>query len=166
MQVELTADEYRQLVDILYLADWMLTARKVGDDPRVEAYHQLVQKLYARAQEMGLSHLIEYAAEFDQYFPTRDFEADTTIHEFINEYDDETFWDELTRRLAERDLVAQLGGREKVQKLSMEERIRKLGQFEEQYAAEFARHGLDHLRLDTPASKAQWRSPQYPTRDR
>lgn len=166
MQIELSTDEYRQLVDILYLADWMLTARKVGDDPRVEGYHQLVQKLYARAQEMGLSHLIEYAEEFDQYFPTRDFEADTTIHEFINEYDDETFWDELTRRLAERDLVAQLGGREKVQKLSMEERIRKLGQFEEQYAAEFAKHGLDHLHLDTPASKAQWRSPQHPSRNR
>jgi len=67
MQIKLSTDEYRQLVDILYLADWMLTARKVGDDPRVEAYHQLVQKLYARAQEMGLSHLIEYAEEFDQY---------------------------------------------------------------------------------------------------
>ncbi len=166
MQIELTKDEYRQLVDILYLADWMLTARKVGDDPRVAGYHQLVQKLYARTQEMGLSHLIEYAEEFEQYFPTRDFEADTTIHEFINEYDDETFWDELTRRLAERDLLAQVGGREKLQKLSMEERIRKLGQSEEHYAAEFARHGIDHLRLETPANKAQWRNSTHPTRDR
>lgn len=166
MQIELSADEYRQLVDVLYLADWLLTARKVGDDPRVEAYHRLVQKLYARSQEMGLSELIEYAEEFEQYFPTRHFEADTTIHEFINEYDDETFWDELTRRLAERDLMAQLGGREKVQKLSMEERIRRLGQLEEQYAAEFARHGLDHLRLETPANKAQWRNSPHSNRDR
>ena len=162
MQIELTTDEYRQLVDVLYLADWLLTAHKVGDDPRVELYHQLIQKLYAYTQEVGLSHLIEYAAEFDQYFPTRDFEAGTPIHEFIDEYDDETFWDELTRRLAERDLVAQLGGWEKVQKLSTEERIRKLGQLEEHYAAEFARHGLENLRLDSPASKAHWRTPQRP----
>lgn len=166
MQIELKSDEYRHLVDILYLAEWLLTAHKVGDDPRVAVYQQLVQKLYAYSQEMGLSHLIEYAVEFDQYFPTRDFEAGTPIHEFIDEYDDETFWDELTRRLAERDLLAQVGGWEKVQKLSTEERIRKLGQLEEHYAAEFARHGLENIRLDTPATKAHWRNSQRPGRAR
>jgi len=166
MRIDLTTDEYRQLIDVLYLADWLLTAHKVGDDPRVESYQQLVQKLYARSQEAGLSHLIEYATEFDQYFPTRDFESDTPIHGFIDEYDDETFWDELTRRLAERDLIAQLGGADKVQKLSTEERIRKLGHFEDHYATEFARHGLENLRLESPASKVQWRSPQRPNRDR
>jgi hypothetical protein len=165
MRIDLTTDEYRRLVDVLYLADWLLTAHKVGDDPRVEAYQQLVQKLYAHSQEMGLSYLIEYAAEFDQYFPTRDFEAGTAIHEFIDEYDDETFWDELTRRLAERDLILQLGGVDKVQKLSTEDRIRKLGQFEEYYAAEFARHGLANLRVNPPASQAQWRTHQRPKRD-
>ncbi|MBX3014156.1 MAG: hypothetical protein KF832_21725 [Caldilineaceae bacterium] len=166
MQIELTSDEYRRLIDILYLADWLLTAHKVGDDPRVAAYQQLVQKLYAYSQEMGLSHLIEYAVEFDQYFPTRDLEAGTPIHEFIDEYDDETFWDELTRRLAERDLLAQLGGWEKMQKLSTEERIRRLGQLEEHYAAEFARHGLENLRLESPNNKAQWRHTQRPMRPR
>lgn len=166
MQIELSTEEYRQLVDVLYLADWLLTAHKVGDDPRVEVYHQLVQKLYARAQEMGLSHLIEYAAEFDQYFPTRDFESGTPIHEFIDEYDDETFWDELTRRLAERDLLAQMGSWEKIQKLSTEDRIRKLGQLEEQYAAEFARSGLENLRLEAPANRAQWRNSHRPARGR
>lgn len=160
MQIELTTDEYRQLVDVLYLAEWLLTAHKVGDDPRIQSYHQLVQKLYAYTQEVGLSHLIEYAVEFDQYFPTRDLEAGTTIHKFIDEYDDETFWDELTRRLAERDLVLQLGGVDKVQKLSTEDRVRKLGQFEEYYAAEFARNGLTNLRLNMPASQAQWRNSQ------
>lgn len=166
MQIELKSDEYRHLVDILYLAEWLLTAHKVGDDPRVAVYQQLVQKLYAYSQEMGLSHLIEYAVEFDQYFPTRDFEAGTPIHEFIDEYDDETFWDELTRRLAERDLLAQVGGWEKVQKLSTEERIRKLGQLEEHYAAEFARQGLENIRLETPATKAHWRNSQRPGRAR
>ena len=57
MRIELTTAEYRQLVDVLYLAEWLLTAHKVGDDPRVATYHELVQKLYAHAQEMGLSHL-------------------------------------------------------------------------------------------------------------
>lgn len=166
MRIELTTAEYRQLVDVLYLAEWLLTAHKVGDDPRITMYHQLVQKLYAHAQEVGLSHLIEYAAEFDQYFPTRDFESDTPIHEFIDEYDDETFWDELTRRLAERDLVVQMGGWEKVQRLSTEDRIRKLGQLEEQYAAEFARAGLENLQLEAPANRAQWRNNFRSTRSR
>jgi len=166
MQIELTTEEYRQLVDVLYLADWLLTAHKVGDDPRVAMYHQLIQKLYARTQEAGLSHLIEYAAEFDQYFPTRDFESGTPIHEFIDEYDDETFWDELTRRLAERDLVVQMGGWEKVQRLSTEERIRKLGQLEEHYAAEFARFGVENLHLEAPANRGQWRNHYRPARSR
>jgi len=162
MQIELTTEEYRRLIDILYLADWLLTAHKVGDDPRIEPYHRLIQKLYARSQEAGLSHLIEYAAEFDQYFPTRALEAGTAIHEFIDEYDDETFWEELTCRLAERDLVLQLGGWDKVQKLPTEERIRKLGQLEEHYGHEFARHGLTNLRVAPPVNKGQWRTPQRP----
>ncbi|MEZ4736905.1 MAG: hypothetical protein R3E79_58230 [Caldilineaceae bacterium] len=166
MQIELTTEEYRQLVDILYLADWLLTAHKVGDDPRVAPYHQLIQKLYARAEEMGLSHLIEYAAEFDQYFPTHDFESGTAIHTFIDEYDDETFWEELVRRLAERDLVLQLGNWEKVQQLPTEERIRKLGHLEEHYAAEIARHGLTNFRVTLPAPKGKWRNSQRPSSDR
>ncbi|MEZ4860787.1 MAG: hypothetical protein R3C14_05745 [Caldilineaceae bacterium] len=159
MQINLTHDEYRQLIDMLYMAQWMLTAHKVGDDPRVEPYKTIEQKFYALATAMSADHLIEFASEFDQFFPTREFETETSVHSFIDEYDDETFWDELTRRLAERDLLQQLGGRANFLKLSTEERFRRLSQLESTYAKEFAQSGIENLYIKEAGSGPQWRKP-------
>ncbi|MDI6791796.1 MAG: hypothetical protein QME81_02850 [bacterium] len=67
--------------------------------------------------------------------------------EFIEEYKNDTFWEELIHRLAERDLIRQLGGIKNVAKLSFEECVKKIVVLEEKYAAEFEARGLDGLSI-------------------
>ncbi len=70
-----------------------------------------------------------------------EYEAD--IHELIDEYDNNSFWEELPRRLAERDLFNEIG---KVTKLTDVQRT-KLYEIEERYSNEFQKNGLKNVTL-------------------
>ena len=153
MKIELTPTEIRRLIDLVYIATWIIDAHKIGDDPETAPYRRLEQKLFAIAAQQGLSDVIEYADEFDLYFPTRALE-ESQAHSFIDEYDDDTFWEELMARLAERDLINDLGSFQALVDLSPEKRVTLLGRREEYYANEFAEHGLDRLAI-APAANEQ-----------
>lgn len=147
MKIDLTRKEYRDLLDILAIANWVLNAHKVDREPRTARYDKLEQKLLALAKEMGYENLVEHAPEHNRYFPTREYEETSAAQAFITEYDNDSFWEEMTARLAERDLVRQLGGHDRIATLSPEELFEKLGKLEEYYGTEFSRNGLENLQL-------------------
>ena len=70
---------------------------------------------------MKYENLVAYAPEHNRYFPTREYEETSSAQAFIVEYDNDSFWEELTSRLAERDLARQLGGYDRMPTLSPEE---------------------------------------------
>ena len=147
MKIEFTPKEYECLLDILYIADWVLNAHKIEDDPRTEAYKKLEQKIFSYAKEMGFENLVEYASEYKKYFPTRELEETGSAREFIEEFENDTFWDELASRLAERDSARKVGGVKNLFKLSFEERAEIIWSFEEKYASEFETRGLEGLSI-------------------
>lgn len=148
MQIDFTKVEYRDLLDMIYIADWVLNAHKMADDPRTKRYGKLEQKILSYAKEMGFEHLVMYEPKFEKYYPTSTFEDLSSAYNFIKEYDNDTFWEELMDRLAERDLIEQEGGLSNVLRLSVEERLEKQWRLEEKYAVEFEENGLDNVRID------------------
>jgi len=157
MELTLSRAEYRLLLDMVYIATWVMTAFKTEEDARTAAYEELEQKIFSMAEKAGFGHLIEYAAEFASYFPLRDFEENGPAHGFIDEYEDDSFWEQLTSRLAERDVIKKLGSAAKYMQLDPMERIDLLGEREEFYNEEFATHGLERLRFARPLSKGRGR---------
>ncbi len=147
MKIEFTQEEYKCLVDMLYVAEWVLNAHRVEDDPRTESYGKLEQKIYSYAKDMGFEDLIEYASDYGTYDPTRKYEDTCPLVEFIDEFENETFWEELVDRLANRDLIRQVGGVENLSKLSFEERIKKTLPLEQKYSSEFEERGLDGVSI-------------------
>jgi hypothetical protein len=147
MKISLTKQEYQLLLDMLYIATWIIKAHKVGDDPQEQPYEELEQKLFSFAKEAGYENLIEYEEKFGQYFPTRELEEESLARSFIDEYDNDSFWEELTARLATRDVARKLGGFDKLAALPPMERIERLGNREDYYNAEFVANGLDNLKL-------------------
>lgn len=146
MKIDLTPAEFRRLIHLVYIATWILDAHKAGEDPDTAPYRQLEQKLFAIAHQHGLTDLAKYYEEFGRYLPTGELE-ESEVHLFIDEYDDDTFWEELMARLAQRDVVNDVGGREAYIDLSPEQRITLLGRREEYYADEFTQHGLARLAI-------------------
>jgi hypothetical protein len=147
MKVEITKKEYVDLLDMLHIADWVLSAHKTEEDPRAEKYEELMQKFYALAGEMGREDLIEYDHDIEKFFPTETFEETSEAWDFIEEFVEDTFWDELIDRLTQRDLERQAGGHENVRKLSMKDRFAREAPIQERYTEEFTENGLDRLEI-------------------
>jgi hypothetical protein len=147
MKIEITKEEYRNLLDLLYIADWVLIAHKTGDDPRTKPYDDIIQKLYSRAREAGYERLIGHDPQTRDHFTTREFEEASKALVFIDEFVDDSFWDELIIRLAERDAAQQAGGYEQLGLLSAEDQHALRAPIEEKYSEELNSHGIDHLVL-------------------
>ena len=58
MKISLTQQEYQLLLDMLYIATWIIKAHKGGDDPQGQPYEELEQKLFSFAKEAGYENLI------------------------------------------------------------------------------------------------------------
>jgi hypothetical protein len=155
LSMPLTKKEYRTLLDIFEIAHWVLYAHKVKEHPELEEYEQLEQKFLSYAKDMELENLIEYDAELKKYFVTRGYEDTSKFMDFVEEFENDSFWDELVHRLAERDLVQQEGGLENVMKLSLEERIKKESLLQEMYGKEFEKNGLNNLTV-MPEALGEW----------
>jgi len=70
MKIDLTKEEYRNLIDMLYIADWVITSQQSETDPELDRYQQLRNKLYALAEKAGLGNLIEFDSELKNYYET------------------------------------------------------------------------------------------------
>jgi hypothetical protein len=88
---------------------------------------------------------MQYDEELEQYFPTSLLE-DGPAMQYIDEYDNDTFWDELTERLVERDVFRELGAG-KLRKMTFEERWEAEEPLREKYGIEFEKNGIDNVEI-------------------
>jgi hypothetical protein len=146
MQLELSKDELKTLLEMIYLADWVLDAHETEKNPRTNAQRALAQKIMAQAFFLGLTDWVEYSEELKGYFPTRKLEEWIERNRYLTDYDNDTFWSELIERLAQRDFARQEGA-ETIRHMSIEEHFAKFQPFEDLYASEFEQHGIEHLHI-------------------
>ncbi len=147
MTITLTNEEYRDLLHVLHMADWMMHAHETEKDPATEPYDRLIQKLYGMAKSRGLGDLVEYDADARQYFVTNAFADATGSRELIEHFIEETFWDELIHRLTDRDLALKVGGYERLDTLNSKERFTLEAPVMDRYSLEFEERGLDRLEI-------------------
>ena len=145
-QIEFSNEEYRLLLDMVYIADWVMNAHEVEQQEETKPYGKLEQKLLSLAKDFGFGEYIDWDEELQKYFPTRGFEEERPAMGFIDKFEDDSFWEELVARLAERDAERKYG-QKKLARMGLEERIKKIDEFEEKYWAEFEENGLDRLQI-------------------
>ena len=134
MQIELTKKQFRRLLDMVYIGNWILNSTR-GEE-RFADYDQVESLLFARAALEGMPTLAElYEGEI---IPSRAF-ADGGIHEAIEEYEDVAFYEILAEEMAMRDMDGQPMTHENYDELM--ERINR-------YLEEFDAHGTDHISVD------------------
>ena len=147
MKIHFTKKEYRLLLDILYIAEWVIASREIDDNPETEPYKDLEQKIMSMAKDYGFDNLISYDDKFEQYLPTLKFEEDEKVNNFIDKYEAETFWEELCDRLAERDFFAD-NDAEAIMKMEDVEIFSKKREYAERYHDEFVENGLNNIKLN------------------
>ena len=146
MKINITKKEYKTLLEMLQITDWILHAHKTDESEDTKPFKDFEQKIFAQAKDFGYDHLIEYDTELQRFFPTSEFEDTSPGREYIEDFENDSFWEDLIQRLVERDLIQEIGEK-KYLSLDPMDRIKKEGPHWEKYGAEFETHGIDRLEI-------------------
>ena len=99
MNLELSQKQFRRLLDLVYIGNWILNSTR--GDQRFTDYDEVESLLLGRAALEGMPSLAElYQGEI---VPSRAF-VEGGIHEAIMEYENNVFFDILAEDLARRDM--------------------------------------------------------------
>ena len=135
MNIELSKKEFRRLLDLVYIGNWILNSTRVGD--RFADYAKVESKLFALCRAAGMDTLVEKWRGED--VPSRAL-AEGGIHEAIMDYEDTVFFEILAEELARRDMDYQPVSRE-----NYDELVSRM----DDYIAEFEVNGTNNLVLST-----------------
>ena len=100
MNIDLTDKEFRRLLDMVYIGNWILNSTRASD--RFEDYDLVQEKLFGLCAKNGMHSLIQ--SWHGHIFPSKAYE-DGGIHEAIADYEDAVFFDILAEELARRDMT-------------------------------------------------------------
>ena len=142
MQINLTKEQYEKLMELAYLGNWVVNSYR-GDE-RLEEYDRVAEHVLSSAPSAGYQDRVEFDEFEGRYFPSRKLDED--LKQFVDEYDDDVFWNLLIDHLAERDLVRALG-EEAVDKMEWDEYSRSLEPYLKKYEKEIDESGVEHLEL-------------------
>ena len=135
MELHLTEKQYRRLLDLVYIGNWVLNSTR-GDD-RIPDYDEVESLIFSHCLDHGMAQLIElYNGEI---IPSRAF-AEGGIHEAIMDYEDNVFFDILAEDLARRDMDDV-----PIDDSNYEELASRI----DAYIAEFEEHGTDNITVDS-----------------
>lgn len=134
MELELTTKQYRRLLDMVYIGNWILNSTR-GDD-RFKDYDNVESLLFAKSAEAGMPTLAEVWQ--GEVIPSRAF-AEGGIHEAIMEYENNVFFEILAEDLARRDM-----NDAPIDESNYDELTNRI----DAYIAEFDEHGTDNILVD------------------
>ena len=141
MKINLTKKQYEALMKTVYLGDWVANAIRTGrpDDPCMEEYRDIYDYILSLGPQFGMSKDQELDLEF-----TDDPDGETEVHRLIDEYEDDTFWEELPSRLGHRDFHRKYSQKD-IDNMDDKERFTKLMESCIEWENEFEKNDLDRL---------------------
>ena len=120
MKIELTEQQFRYLLDLVYIGNWVMNSTR--EDDRIKEYDQVESLVFSHCLQHKMSKLVEL------------------YHgEAIESYEDVVFYEILAEELALRDMDGEPLTRENYGALM--DRI-------DAYLSEFDQHGTDNISVD------------------
>lgn len=143
VHVELTRGQFLALLKTVYLGENMANGFRIGEE-RLQEFIEIRHTVLALAKKLGFNDLVEYDEELKDYFPTKEF--DEAMDPLIDDFENESFWEELSYRLALRDLLREFGEK-RLKRMARMKYAQELFERQDKYAEEGRTHGLDRLEI-------------------
>lgn len=134
MQLDLTSREFRLLLDMVYIGNWVLNSTR-GED-RFQEYDNIESKLFSLCRENGMGVL---AQAWNGTTVPSDAYAQGGIHEAIAYYEDNVFYEILAEELSRRDMDYP-----EINEDNYDEIVTRM----DQYMSEFQNSGVQNLVLE------------------
>ncbi|MCL2408826.1 MAG: hypothetical protein FWC96_04335 [Oscillospiraceae bacterium] len=132
MKIELSELQFRRLLDMAYIGNWILNSTRGAD--RFTDYDEVEHRLFEHCKTCEMDTLVDKSGGG----PSTAFE-NGGIHEAIADYEDSVFFEILAEELARRDMDFEPIGPENLHELT--DRI-------DEYIEEFEQNGIDNISLD------------------
>lgn len=129
MQIDLSSKEFRLLLDLVYIGNWVLNSTR-GED-RFQDYDNLESKIFSLSPTLS-------EPWNGTVIPSRAY-AEGGIHEAIAYYEDNVFYEILAEELSRRDMDYP-----DITDENYDEIVTRM----DQYMSEFQSSGVDHLVLE------------------
>ena len=134
MKIELTELEFRRLIDMAYIGNWVLNSARGTD--RFTDYDNVEGLLFSLCPQHGMDTLTEFVNNTAR--PSAEFE-NGGIHEAIADYEDSIFFEILAEELARRDM--------EFEPISQDNLVELTNRIDE-YIEEFEENGIDNISLN------------------
>ena len=129
MQIDLTAKEFRRLLDLVYIGNWVLNSTR-GED-RFADYDNLESKIFALSPALS--------EEWNGTVVPSQAYTEGGIHEAIAYYEDNVFYEILAEELSRRDMDYP-----EITEDNYDEIVSRM----DRYMPEFQLSGVQHLTLE------------------
>lgn len=143
MTLEFTPKHYETLLKLAYLGDWMVNGIRTEDE-RIPEYADLMQRLFALAQEAQCGSFVVFDKKLNRFFPAPELEEHEEVKVLRESYDDEIFWDELIDKLSLRDFMAAQKAASLASSLASDA-AKVRSDIIKKYVDEFDKNGVDNL---------------------
>jgi hypothetical protein len=128
------------------MANWILHAYDTEDRSDTKEYSDLFQKLMSHANDMGCEDLVNFDEQQKNYAESFIFEEESPALDYIDEFENESFWSELISRLARQDALIELKVNNP-QDVESEELFAAISKAYK-WSKEFEAFGLSRIRLN------------------
>ena len=129
MQIDLTAKEFRRLLDLVYIGNWVLNSTR-GED-RFADYDNLESKIFALSPALS--------EEWNGTVVPSQAYTEGGIHDAIAYYEDNVFYEILAEELSRRDMDYP-----EITEDNYDEIVSRM----DRYMSEFQLSGVQHLTLE------------------
>ncbi|EKJ85165.1 hypothetical protein [Leptospira meyeri] len=139
MNLELNPQETKHLLNALAVFEWVSNSPHEETDPSVDEFIQSILKKLSATKESPIVSENGLYTISEEYFQE-------VFESYIEPYNDDIFWTDLSTELAQRDLELKVSAKD-LEALSPEDYETKVAKEAEKYDTEFEKNGVDNLFL-------------------
>jgi hypothetical protein len=142
--IKLTPQQYEDLLKVVYLGNYLVN--NFRPDQPVDRFDALESYLFSLAKEFGLPRAMDMDEETGEAYPSEEFSQAEDINLYLDDFIENTFWDELINRLTSRDLFRKYG-QQIMESLPWEELKKKEEPVFQRYTEEIETYGMENLEI-------------------
>ena len=144
MKIPFTKAQYQRLLELVYVGNWIINAHDVPSDivGEYKKYEDILWFVWSFAKDFGVKELVDQ--EWDKAYPSWFLEG--KMLEYISEYEDTYFRDELADRMATKELL-EIYWADKVTNMSREEYFIEHDRLVDKWSDEFLENDLKNMKI-------------------
>lgn len=145
MEIRLSKKQFKSLLELVYLGNWVVNSKKTPDVIDKE-YENVANLIYSYGKEAGLEKYVSYSEMAQCCTPTTYLFEESDASKILKKYDEDTYWSNLVERFALKEFHNKYSA-EKIKKMSSPDRMEKILTLIRKYEVATYDHSIDPFEM-------------------